>query len=183
MSDIERELESELHRVLDPLSAEPVPARRAAPSRATRTRALVGGAGAAVTFKLLSGAVAAAAAVTFAGAATTGSFNPGDWGQQVTQRVQACRDRLADGQHGLGDCVGPFASSHGQSVASDARHHGQDNGNGATNAHGNNSNANDHARDRSKDHPQATPKGNNGGDDAEPTDPPIHPTVTIPPQH
>jgi hypothetical protein len=181
MSDIERELESELHRVLDPIAAGPVPGRRTAQSRATRTRALVGGAGAALTFKLLSGAVAAAAAVTVAGAATTGSLNPGVWGQQVTQRVQQCKDELADGQHGIGDCVSAFSNTHGQSVASDARHQGQGNGNGSSNSHGGNSNANDHAKDKSKDHPQPTPKGSSAGDQ-EPTDPAMHATVTVPPQ-
>ena len=180
MSDIEHELESELHSVLDPLEALPVPARRKAPSRTTRTRALVGGAGAALTFKLLSGAVAAAAAVTVAGAATTGSFNPGDWGTVVTRAVSDCKAKLTDGQHGIGDCVSDIASTHGQAVASDARHHGQGSSDGSSNAHGNNSNANDHAKDKSKDHTQPAPKGNSAGD-PEPVDPAIHPTVTITP--
>ena len=180
MSDLERELESELHRVLDPLSTAPVPARRVAPSGQTRTRALVGGAGAALTMKLLTGAVAVAAAVTVAGAATTGSFSPVDWGQKVTERVQQCKDTLAAGDHGIGDCVSALANTHGQAVASDARHHGQgggsSNGNGSSNAHGNNSNANGHAK--TKDHPQPSPKGNFTG---EPRDPSTHSNVTPPP--
>jgi hypothetical protein len=173
--DLERELESELHRVLDPLSSAPVPARRAAPSAQTRTRAVVGGAGAALTMKVLTGAVAAAAAVTVAGAATTGSFNPVDWGQKVTERVQQCKDSLNAGDHGIGDCVSAMANTHGQAVASDARHHGQGNGNGSSNAHSN-SNANDHAK--TKDHPQPSPKGNFTG---EPRDSSTHPNVTPPP--
>lgn len=180
MSDLERELETELHRVLDPLARAPIPVRRAAPSAQTRTRAVVGGAGAALTMKILSGAVAVAAAVTVAGAATTGSFNPVDWGQKVSERVEQCKTTLAEGQHGIGDCVSALANTHGQSVASDARHHGQSSasGNGSSNAHGNNSNANDHAK--SKDHGQPSPKTNST---SEPFDPSTHPNVTPPPPH
>ena len=182
MGDFERELEAELRRLLDTITAGPIPARRSVQSRATRARALVGGAGAAVTLKFLSGAVAAAAAVTVAGAATTGSLNPADWGQQVSAQVQACKDKLADGQHGIGDCVSAFASQHGALVASDARHHGQGNGNGAgpANAHGNNPNANDHAKDKSKGRSDVDPKGSSAGEH-EPADPAMHPSVTPPP--
>lgn len=182
MSEIERELESELHRVLDPLSTQAIPVRRMVPSRATRTRALLGGAGAALTFKVLSGAVAAAAAVTVAGAATTGSLNPGDWGQQVSQHVADCKKALGEGEHGIGDCVSSFANQHGTAVASAARQHGQasGNGDGAANAHGNNPNANDHAKDKSKDHPQPAPRGNSAG---EPIDPSTHSNVTPPSPH
>lgn len=179
MSDIERELESELHRFLDRLAEEPVPPLRlAAHGRAVRT--VVGGAGAAVTLKLLTGIAAAAAVVTVAGVATTGSVNPVDWGQQVSQRVAACKQDLTDGQHGIGDCVSAFSSTHGTAVASAARQHGQGNGNGSANAHGNNPNAVDHSKDKSKDHPAPTPKGNSAGD---PTDPSTHAAVTPPPPH
>jgi len=175
MNDIERELESELHMLLDPIAARPVPARRSVQSRATRTRALVGGAGAALTLKALTGAVAAAAAVTVAGAATTGSLNPADWGQQVSAQVQACKDKLADGQHGIGDCVSAFASQHGALVASDARHHGQESG--PANSHGSNSSPNDHGKDKGKNRVVPTPKGA----DRDPIDPAMHATVTPPP--
>ena len=173
MNDFDRELESELHRVLDPLAGLPVPARRTVQSRATRTRALLGGAGAALTLKVLTGAVAAAAAVTVAGVATTGSFSPGVWGTTVTATVSDCKAKLTDGQHGIGDCVSDIASTHGQAVASDARHHGQGSGQGSDNAHGNNSNATDHSKGKSTDRPVA-PNGH-------PTDQPgaqatAHPT-------
>ena len=53
---------------------------------------LLGGVGAAIGVKLLTGIAVAAAAVTVAAAATevasTGSINPADWGQQVSQQVQ-----------------------------------------------------------------------------------------------
>jgi hypothetical protein len=150
MSEIEREIEQELHRVLDPIAAQPIPPRRAIVQNRRTARALLGGAGAALSLKLLTGVAVAAAAVTVAGAATTGSLNPSDWGQQVTQRVQECKDKLADGQHGIGDCVSSFASQHGAAVASAARHHGN------ANVHDNaNGNANGH--DKDKTHP--TPKG------------------------
>src|SRR5882672_354380 len=154
MSDLERELEQELHRVLDPLAAMQVPDRRQAANRKP-TRAFLGGAGAALTFKLLTGVAVAAAAVTVAGASTTGSLNPADWGQQVKQQVANCKAELADGQHGIGDCVSSFASGHGTAVASSARQHGR--GNDGTQESGNsngsaNGNANGHAKDKPKDH-------------------------------
>jgi len=179
MSDLEHELEDELHRVLDPLSAQPIPPRRALGSR-TATRTVLGGAGAALSFKLLTGIAVAAAAVTVAGAATTGSINPMDWGKQVSQQVEACKAALTAGQHGIGDCVSDFTNQHGHIVASDARHHGSgtSNGSGLTDSHGNNPNANDHAKNKknSRD-PQVK-----GGASQDPTDPPIHATVTPPPQ-
>ena len=176
MSDFDGELESELHRVLDPIAAQPIPVRAGRAGRIS-ARTLVGGAGAALSVKLLTGLAVAAAAVTVAGAATTGSINPVDWGTQVSQHVASCKAALAAGQHGIGDCVSDFANQHGQTVASDARHHGNGNGNGSTNAHGNNPNANGHAKDknRGRDPAKATP-----GQD--PTDPSSHAQVSPPTQ-
>jgi len=177
MSEIERELESELHRVLDPVSSQAIPDRRAYTRRGA-ARAVLGGAGAAVTFKLVSGVAVAAAAVTVAGAAATGSPNPLVWGQQVSNYVAACKDTLDDGRHGIGDCVSAMASGHGQAVASDARNHGSGNGNGngADNAHGNNPNANEHAKDKKPSKPTPAPRSG----DREPSDPSTHPQVTPP---
>jgi len=178
MSDIERdfqkELEDELHRVLDPMSAMPIPPRRSAGKRIA-ARTVLGGAGAALTIKLLTGVAVAAAAVTVAGAATTGSINPAVWGQQVSQYVADCKAKLADGQHGIGDCVSDFSNQHGQGVASDARHQGS--GSGSTNGHGNNSNANDHAKNKNRG-----PQTKGVSNQHEPTDPAVHATVTISPQ-
>ena len=86
MNDFDRELESELHRMLDPLRAMPLPPRRR-PQRRSSTRTVLGGASAALAFKLVSGAAVAATALTVAGAATTGSVNPAAWGEQVTRHV------------------------------------------------------------------------------------------------
>ena len=147
MSDLERDLEAELHRVLDPLASRPIPARRPIVQH-MGIRKIVGGAGAALTIKVLSGVAVAAAAVTVAGAASTGSLNPSVWGQKVQQQVQTCKDQLNEGQHGIGDCVSGFANQHGQAVASAARQHGNGNGNGnghsndGNNGHGNNGGGN-----------------------------------------
>lgn len=114
---------------------------------------LLGTAGAAVTAKMLTAVVVAAAAVTVAGAATetaiTGSLNPNDWGKQVTQQVQTCKDTLrASGTRGIGQCVSQFAKQHGALVASEARHHGNGKDNGNGNGNGNSANG----KDKSKGH-------------------------------
>src|SRR5690242_4338777 len=159
MSDLERELEEELHRILDPMTAQPIPPRRVLADRAA-ARKLIGGAGAALGVKLLTGVAVAAAAVTVAGAATTGSLNPADWGQQVKQQVSNCKSQLAAGDHGIGDCVSGFASQHGAAVASAARHHGNGNGNGNPSPKdngGSNGNGNGGANGHGKDHPKGQP--------------------------
>lgn len=155
MSDLERELEVELHRVLDPVAAMPIPPRRTVRSHGP-VKALVGGTGAALGFKVLSGVVVVAAAVTVAGAATTGSLNPAVWGQQVKQQVESCKDQLAQSQHGIGSCVSGFANQHGQAVASDARQHGNGNGNGGS--------ANGNGNGKNKD---KTGNGNNNSGNSE----------------
>ena len=93
---------------------------------------LLGGAGAAIGVKILTGIAVAAAATTFAVAATevaiTGSVNPTNWGQQVTTQVNACKasaERL--GVHGIGQCVASFARTHGDTTS---------NSNGNTDASG-----------------------------------------------
>lgn len=117
MSDFEREIEQELHRVLDPSVAGSIPAWRV-PSPRSFTKRLLSGAGAALGVKVLTGLAVAAAAATIAGAATetaiTGSVSPTVWGQQVKMQVDACKDKLSDGQHGIGECVSEFAKKHGE---------------------------------------------------------------------
>lgn len=112
---------------------------------------LLGGAGAAIGLKVLTGFAVAAAAATFAVAATevatTGSLNPSSWGQRVTQQVNACKasaERL--GVHGIGQCVSQLAKTHGKTVSSQK---------GSANDHGS-GNANGHSKD----------KGNNGHGDS-----------------
>jgi hypothetical protein len=133
--DFESELERELHRILDPIAAAPIPFRRA-PSSGGIMKRLLGGVGAALSLKLLTGVAVAAAAVVVAGAATevavTGSLNPTNWGQHVTQAVQSCKDTLrASGTRGIGQCVSAIANQHGEQVSdnksSKARQNGKDN--------------------------------------------------------
>lgn len=165
MSEIERELEETLHRVLDPISARPIPARRAMHGRST-FKTVTGGAGAALTVKLLSGIAAAAAAVTVAGAVTTGSVNPVIWGQTITSTVESCKDNIANsGGHGIGQCVSAVANTHGAIVASNARHHGNPkdknngNGNGNGGSNGNNgSTGHGNGNGKSTSHPTPPPK-------------------------
>ena len=87
----------------------------------------------AVTFGVLAAAAAGEAVVT-------GSINPVDWGQQVVQQVQKCKDALSPDSHGIGDCVSSFSSQHGKNVSDDHRANptpGQGNGSGNGNGGGN----------------------------------------------
>jgi len=120
---------------------------------------LLGGAGAAIGLKVLTGFAVAAAAATFAVAATevatTGSLNPLNWGQQVTQQVNACKvsaERL--GVHGIGQCVASFARTHGKAVS--ASHKPTNPGNNG------NGNANGHSKDKSTVHGNSSGHGANG---------------------
>lgn len=117
MSDFEREIEQELHRALDPTLTGSIPAWRV-PGPGSLAKRLLGGAGVALGVKVLTGIAVAAAAATIAGAATetaiTGSLSPTVWGQQVKLQVDACKDKLSDGQHGIGECVSEFAKKHGE---------------------------------------------------------------------
>jgi len=156
--DFELELERELHWILDPIAALPIPPRRAPLSGGFRKR-LLGGAGAALGLKLATGVAVAAFAAAAAGVATevavTGSLNPSNWGQSVTQAVQTCKDTLrASGTRGIGPCVSAIAKQHGEQAshkASDARGNGKDKGKsdgksqdkGKSNGNGN-GNANGH---------------------------------------
>jgi hypothetical protein len=157
MNDFDRELEDDLHRLLGPLKVAPIPPRRLV-APIGPLRAILGGAGAAIGAKVLTGIVVGAAAVTVAGAATevasTGSLNPTDWGQQVRVQVETCKDTLrASGTRGIGQCVSQFARQHGALVSEHASG-ARENGNG-------------HAVDKGtgNDHGSATAKtnGNGGG--------------------
>ena len=98
----------------------------------------------------MTGFAVAAAAATFAAAATevaiTGTINPLNWGQQVTQQVDACKASAARlGVHGIGQCVASFARQHGDTVSDS--HPKKD-----KNTNGNNGNGN--GNDKSKSHGQ-----------------------------
>ncbi len=122
---------------------------------------LLGGAGAALGVKLLTGIAVAAAAVVVAGAATevavTGSLNPTNWGQQVKQQVADCKASAARlGVHGIGECVSDFASS--KAHVNQGKHKGTDNG--ADNGKGN-------AKDKGK----STGNGNVNSNSHRPSNP------------
>lgn len=57
---------------------------------------------------VLVAVVATGSAVGVAAAADHGAF-----GQQVKAQVAACKTHLAQGAHGIGDCVSDFAQQHG----------------------------------------------------------------------
>jgi hypothetical protein len=180
MNDFERELEYELHRILDPMTARPIPALRVTTSGG-RMKKLLGGAGAAIGVKILTGFAVAAAAATLAVAATevatTGSVNPLNWGQQVKQQVADCKASAARlGVHGIGQCVASFARQHGDAV-SDSHSNKDKNANGNGNANG---------KDKSKTHGQSSDRSQGSRPSittaGEPTDPAVAVHTSIPPQ-
>ena len=147
MSDFDREIERELNRVLGQVDTQTIPAWRT-PASGGLMKRILGGTGAAVAAKLLTGFAVVAFAAATAGAATeasiSGSLNPLDWGQQVKQQVATCKDTLrASGVRGIGPCVSAFARQNGENHqsahASDARTNGKghDKGNGKDKNKGN----------------------------------------------
>jgi hypothetical protein len=115
-----------------------------------------------VSTRAAIGLAAAVLALAAAGAATEvalgATVNPENWGQQVAQQVQKCKQALASGERGIGDCVSDFASQHGKQVsadhrASDARTNASDVANGSP-AGQSNGQQNNHGHGSSKtDHP------------------------------
>jgi hypothetical protein len=144
MSDFDRDIERELDRVLGPVETSSIPAWRA-PASGRFTKKILGGTGAALAAKIVTGfAIGAFAAASATEAAVTGSLNPNDWGQQVVQQVQKCKAALQPGQHGIGQCVSAFARQHGPLVSADHRASGartndgnNDKGKGKGNGNGN----------------------------------------------
>lgn len=114
-------------------------------------------AGLLVSTKGAIGFAVAAFALGAAGAeaAITGSVNPTNWGQQVVIQVDACKDALLPGTHGIGECVSTFANQHGnqhgKQVSSDHR---------ASPARQNNPGSpTDHSTGRPTSHPTGPPNG------------------------
>jgi hypothetical protein len=179
--DFESELERELHRILDPIAAAPIPVRRAPSSGGIMKKRLLGGVGAALSLKLLTGVAAAAAAVVVAGAATeiavTGSLNPVNWGQSVQQQVTDCKAAaLAAGQHGIGECVSDFASSKARQnqVKDNGKANAKANGKGNSNGNSN-GNGNGNGKDKTKSTGNGNSNGNGNGNGNKPSGPGIKP--------
>jgi len=124
MSDFDRDIERELHRILGPVESTSIPAWRT-PASGGFMKRILGGTGAAIAAKIVTGfafgALAAAGATAATEASITGSLNPNDWGQQVVQQVQKCKAALQPGEHGIGQCVSAFAKQHGPAVSADHR--------------------------------------------------------------
>jgi hypothetical protein len=112
---------------------------------------LLGGASAALGMKIATGFAVAALAATAAVAATevasTGSINPANWGQQVKEHVDLCKDKLPAGERGIGQCVSSFARHHGDAVSDP--HQG-----------GSSEKDKPKDKDNSKDKPKPKPKDN-----------------------
>ena len=118
---------------------------------------LLGGAGAALAAKIVTGFAVAVIASTAAAAATeialTGSANPENWGQQVKQTVATCKETLrASGTRGIGQCVSAFANQHGKTES------GEHPGNGNANGHSKNKGDNGKHLGQSKDHGNSAAK-------------------------
>ena len=124
---------------------------------------LLSGAGAALAAKIATGFAIAAIASTAAVAATeisiTGSANPANWGQQVKQTVETCKETLrASGTRGIGQCVSAFANQHGKTESGD-----HDNGN--ANGHSKDKGDNGKHLGQNKDHGNS--QAGNKPDDSE----------------
>jgi hypothetical protein len=90
VNQFDRDLELELHRVLDPLVAGALPSQRSRPQARAVPRVL-GGVGAAFAAKAVTGIAIAALAAGAAGAVTeavvTHSLDPAAWSRQVKQQL------------------------------------------------------------------------------------------------
>ena len=67
----------------------------------------------AVKSKAAVAILATVVAVGALGAGTAAAAANGAFGQQVKAQVESCKDALATGTHGIGDCVSDFAQQHG----------------------------------------------------------------------
>jgi hypothetical protein len=83
---------------------------------------------AAVKSKVALAIVMTIVAVGALGAGTAAAAASGAFGQQVKAKVESCKDSLAKGTHGIGECVSAFAQQHGaqqRSQHSQSQQHGQ----------------------------------------------------------
>ena len=162
MSDFDRDIEKELDRVLGPVDSASIPAWRS-PASGGLMKKILGGTGAAVAAKVVTGfAIGVLAAAGATEATISGSLNPNDWGQQVVQQVNKCKAALQPGQHGIGQCVSAFARQHGPTVSADHR---------ASNARTNSgNNRNGKGNGKNKDHGKPSDPGSQGNRGGQPSD-------------
>ena len=122
-------LQDELSKGYAPLRAAPPPA--GAPYRAGAFTHSPRGRAARAAMVVLAAAVGlmATTVLAAAAAAVTGSANPQAWGQYVSDAVSTCKSELANGQHGIGQCVSAIARQKGPQESSQ---HSNVNGGGAS---------------------------------------------------
>lgn len=113
---LERELRRRLGALRGPSAGLDRAAYRAV-ANGGRTMPLLSSVAAAASSKAAAGLAAAALVVgggTAAAAAASHSANPGAFSRSISEAVEACKSKLASGQHGIGDCVSAAAKHHGQ---------------------------------------------------------------------
>lgn len=173
--DLDEFLESELRGRLGGLRGPSPEAGRAAYRAVTTTGGkkmpILSSLATAASSKAAVGLAAAALVIgggSVAAAAATGSTDPGTWGKTVTSAVASCKAKLADGEHGIGQCVSAVASRKGQEeraahAASEAREAGT---------------PSPHSAGASGSHPTGPPTSHPGG---KPSGVPVGPPATLPP--
>lgn len=126
-------LTDELGKGYTPFRGAPPPAgapyraaAQTAISRSPRGRAVR------VFMVVLAAAIGLFATTGLAAAAVTGSANPQVWGQYVSDAVSTCKSELANGQHGIGQCVSAIARQKG---SQESNQHSNASGNGASKSH------------------------------------------------
>jgi len=132
-------LTDELGRGYATFRAVPPPA--GAPYRAASATRGARGRAARAALVVLAVAIGLMATTVLAAAAVTGSANPQAWGQYVSDAVSTCKSELANGQHGIGQCVQAIARQKGPG---ERNQHSNADGKGARNSN-------------------STPKGRPGG--------------------
>jgi hypothetical protein len=110
--------------------AAPVPA--GAPYRSAVLTQSPRGRAARAAMVVLAVAIGLMATTVLAAAAVTGSANPQAWGQYMSDAVSTCKSELANGQHGIGQCVRAIAHQKGPQ---ESNQHSNANGNGASKSH------------------------------------------------
>jgi hypothetical protein len=149
MDNFEQWLGDQLSKQARLSGAQPVPSPQYATEHSHKKRnrvVLAASAMAGSKFALAATAtVALAAAGIGAKTATTGNPNPLNWGSQVTQQVEKCKQTLPTGEHGIGPCVSTFAKQHGDTT-SDQHSQSQPGGDAenGNSAHGSSSSAPGH---------------------------------------
>jgi hypothetical protein len=123
-------LKEELGKGYTTFSAAPPPA--GAPYRAVTYIATIRGRAARAGLVILAVATGLMATTVLAAAAVTGSANPQAWGQYVSDAVSTCKSELANGQHGIGQCVQAIARQKGPQ---ERNQHSNAGGNGAGKSH------------------------------------------------